>query len=91
MTEMEIGKVTHYFGHVQVAAIALTGVLKIGDTVRIVGHTTDVRQKVDSMQIENQAVSEAKPGDAIGIKIAERVRPNDKVFKVAVEGGKTEL
>lgn len=82
MTETEIGKVTHYFGHVQVAAIALTGGVAIGDTIRIMGHTTDVRQKIESMQIENQVVSEAKPGDAIGIKIAERVRPHDKVFKV---------
>lgn len=91
MAEVEIGKVTHFFGHVQVAAIALSGPLSVGDIIRFVGHTTDYRQRVESMQIELQDIKEAKAGDAIGIKLDGRVRPHDKVFKIVDEGGKAEL
>ncbi|MFH0963730.1 MAG: hypothetical protein V2A58_06925 [Planctomycetota bacterium] len=91
MAEIEIGKVTHFFGHVQVATIALSGALSVGDAIRFVGHTTDHRQKVESMQIELQGIGEAKPGDAVGIKVSEKVRPHDKVFKIVDEGGKAEL
>jgi len=91
MPEIEIGKVTHYFGHIQVAAIELTEPLSIGDTIRIAGHTSNREQKIDSMQVEHQSVSEAKAGDSIGIKVPERVRPHDKVFKIVQEGGKTSL
>jgi len=80
--EKEIGKVFSYFSKIGVAAIKLTGPLKKGDTIHIKGHTTDFKQKVASMQIENDVVESAKKGDDIGIKLKDRVRPNDKVYKV---------
>jgi translation elongation factor EF-Tu-like GTPase len=91
MPEIEIGKVTHYFDHVQVAAIELSGPLGVGDRIRIVGHTTDCQETVESMQIEHQSVTQAKAGDSIGIKVAEKVRPHDKVFKIVQEGGTVSL
>jgi len=83
MAEKEIGKVSSYFQHVNVAAIKLSGQLKVGDKIHIKGHTTDFEQEVDSMQIEKKNVAKAKKGDHIGIKVPERVRPNDKIFLVA--------
>ena len=82
MEEKEIGKVSSYFGHASVAAIKLSGKLKIGSKIHIKGHTTDFEQEVDSMQIDKKDVSEAKKGDHIGIKVSEKVRPNDKVFLI---------
>ena len=78
----EIGVVSGFFSHVGVAAIKLKAPLKVGDKIRIKGHTTDFEEKVASMQIENKAVKEAKKGDHIGIKVKEKVRPNDKIFVV---------
>jgi putative protease len=82
MDEKEIGTVSSYFSHVGVAAIKLSGSLKVGNKVHIKGHTTDFEVDVASMQIERQDVQEAKKGDHIGIKVPEKVRPNDKVFLV---------
>ncbi|MFC1682035.1 translation elongation factor-like protein [Nanoarchaeota archaeon] len=82
MAEKEIGTVSSYFSHVGVAAIKLSKPLKVGDTVHIKGHTTDFEQKVDGIQIERDDVAKAKKGDHIGIKVPEKVRPNDKVFLV---------
>ncbi len=83
MVEKEIGEVSTFFSHVSVAAIKLSDKLKVGDRVHIKGHTTDIEQLVDSMQIDRKEVKEAKKGDEIGIKVNDRVRPNDKVFLVA--------
>lgn len=80
--EKEIGKIFSYFSKIGVAAIKLTAALKKGDTIHIKGATTDFKQKVASMQIENKVVDSAKKGDDIGIKVKDRVRPNDKVYKV---------
>ncbi len=80
--EKEIGSVSSYFSHVNVAAIKLKTNLKIGDKIHIKGHTTDFEQTVDSMQIERKDVKKAKKGDHIGIGVSEKVRPNDKVFLV---------
>jgi len=82
MQEKDIGEITHYFGHINVGIIQLSDALKVGETIHIKGHTTDVTQNVDSMQIEHATVSEAKKGDAVGIKVSQKVHPNDKVFKV---------
>ena len=83
MEEKKIGEVIKYFGKIGVAAIRLTeGSLKVGETIHIVGHTTDVTQDIDSMQIENKSVQEAGPGADIGIKIKDRVREHDVVYKV---------
>lgn len=82
MGEKEIGEVSTYFSHVGVAAIKLSGKLAIGDTIHIAGHTTDFEQEVESMQIGNKEVAQAKKGDHIGVKVGEKVRPHDKVFLV---------
>ena len=82
MSEEMIGTVSDFFAHPIVAAIELTGALKVGDKIHIKGHTTDLELNVDSLQIDNVAVQEAKAGDSIGIKVPERVRDGDSVFKV---------
>jgi len=82
MQEKEIGKITHYYGHLSVGIIELSDNLKIGDTIHIKGHSSDFNQNIDSIQIEHQDVSEAKAKDVIGIKILQKVHPHDKVFKV---------
>lgn len=82
MEEKEIGRISSYFSHAEVAAIQLSGKLKIGDKVHIKGHTTDFEVGIDSMQIDRKDVKGAKKGDHIGIKVSEKVRPNDRVFLV---------
>ncbi len=80
--EKQVGRVTHYFGKVGVAAIELEDELRVGDTIHVKGHTSDWTQKVDSMQIEHQQVQEARAGDVIGIKVSEHAREHDVVYKV---------
>lgn len=82
MEEKEIGKITHYFGHINVGIIELADTLKVGDNVRIKGHTTDLKETVDSMQLEHTSVNEAVKGQSVGIKVANKVHPNDKVYKI---------
>ncbi len=82
MEEKKVGEVIKFFGKISVAAIRLTDTLKVGDKVHIVGHTTDITQTVESMQIENKNVQEAGPGADIGIKVKERVREHDNVYKI---------
>ena len=82
MPEVEIGKVSDFFAHPVVAGIELTGSLKVGDRIHIKGHTTDLELAVDSMQIDNANVEEAKAGDSIGIKIGDRARRGDTVYLV---------
>jgi len=77
-----IGKITHYFGNIGVAVIELEDTLRVGDTIRIVGGTTDFTQAVDSMEIEHEKVQEAKAGDDIGLKVSEKVREGYKVYKI---------
>ena len=77
----KIGKVISYYSNINVAAIDLIDKLKIRDTIRIKGNTTDLKQKVTSMQIEHEEVKEAKKGDSVGIKVDDRVRFNDIVYK----------
>lgn len=84
MPEEEVGFVEHYFGHANVAGIKVTqGSVKVGDTLHYKGHTTDFQEAVASIQIEHKIVPEAKKGDDIGIKVSQRVREHDKVFKVS--------
>jgi putative protease len=88
--EIEIGRVADYFAKVGVIALEITqGELSVGDTIRIKGHTTDFVQTVESMQIEHEAVQTARAGDSVGIKIKERARGHDLVFKVLEEGSST--
>lgn len=78
----EIGKATHYFTKISVGVVELSGALKVGDKIRIKGATTDFEQDIDSMQIEHKNVEKAKKGESIGLKVAEPVRENDKVYKI---------
>ena len=86
MVEEKIGIVEHFFTNVSVAAIRITnGELKIGDTIHIVGAHTDFTQKIDSMQIDRVPVESVKVGDDVGIKVKDRVREHDVVYKVQEE------
>ena len=82
MVEEEVGRVSDFFARPVVAEIDLTASLKVGDKIHIAGHTTDLELIVESMQIQNVDVKEGKPGDAIGVKLPDRVRRGDKVYKV---------
>lgn len=80
--EMQVGKVTHYFAKIGVAVVQVTnGSIKVGDEVHIKGHTTDLRQRVDSMQIEQEKIEIAELGQSIGLKTEQPVRANDVVYK----------
>ena len=82
MTEEIIGTVSDFFAHPVVAGIELTAPLSVGDKIRIKGHTTDLELTVDSMQINNANVEQAKSGDSIGVKVPDRVRAGDSVYKI---------
>jgi len=82
MGEVEIGKVTDFFAKPVVAGIELSGSLKTGDRIHIKGSTTDMEVAVESMQIDRVNITEGKPGDLVGIKVLDRVRPGDRVYKV---------
>ena len=86
MVEEKIGFVEHFFTNVSVAAIKITdGELKVGDTIHIVGAHTDFKQKIDSMQIERNPVENVESGDEVGIKVKDRVREHDVVYKIPEE------
>jgi len=80
VTEIEVGMVTHYYDHISVAVIKVSGKIKVGDMLHIKGTHTDFKQKVDSMQIEHEQITEAKRGDDIGMKVKEPVREHDVVY-----------
>ena len=82
MTEEVIGKVSDFFVRPVVAGIDMTGTLKVGDKIHIKGHTTDIEMEISSMQIDNANVSEVKKGDSVGIKVPDRVRAGDTVYRV---------
>lgn len=81
MGEELVGVVTHYFGRIEVAAVRLSGRLRVGDWIHILGHTTDFEQRVSSMEIEHRPVTEALPGQEIGLKVEERAREGDRVYR----------
>jgi putative protease len=82
MEEKLVGKITHYYGKINVAIVELSAPLKIGDKIHLKGHETDFEQIVSSMQIEHQNVDKAKKGDAIGLKVDQKIREGDEVYLV---------
>lgn len=78
----EVGKITHYFDKIGVAVVNLSGNLKIGDKIRIKGNQTDFEQTVESIQIDKNPVKDAKKGQAIGLKVTNPVRENDRVYLI---------
>ena len=82
MPEEEVGQVSDFFARVGVAGVQLTSTLKVGDTIHLKGHTTDLQMTVSSMQLDRVEIQEGKPGQAIGIKVPDRVRQGDTVYKV---------
>ncbi len=83
MPEQKVGEVMKFFSKVGVAAIKVTeGALQVGDRIKIKGHSTDFEDQIQSMQIDNQAVSKADAGQMIGIKVKDRVREKDVVYKI---------
>lgn len=78
---VEIGRVTHFFTKISVAVVELTAPLAVGDTILIKGPTTDLEQVVESMQIEHKDIQKATAGQSIGLKVVERVREKDIVYK----------
>ncbi len=77
-----VGKITHYFSKIGVGVIELKDTIKIGDKISIEGATTNIQQEIKSMQVHGKEVKEAKKGDDIGMKVSDRVREGDQVFKV---------
>jgi len=80
---VEVGKIAHFFMKINVAVVELSDTLSVGDRIRIQGPTTDFEQTVDSMQIEHNSVKTAKKGESIGLKVKDKVRERDTVYKVA--------
>jgi putative protease len=86
MAEQKVGEVVKFFSKPSVAAVKITdGEVRIGDTLKFTGHTTDLSMPLDSMEVNNQKVLRAVAGDYIGIKVTDRVRPGDQVFKVTAD------
>ena len=78
---VEVGRITHYFSKIDVAVIELKAALSVGETIAVKGPTTDFEQNVDSMQIEHKNVQRAEAGQSIGLKVMQRVRETDVVYK----------
>ena len=85
MSGVRIGEVTHFYDKLSVAVIALTDRLRVGDTIHILGRSTDFEQQVTSLQIEHQAVTEVGAGEEVALKVTQGVRPRDAVFKLTPE------
>ena len=86
MKEDYIGFVSNYFSKISVAAIEMTeGTLSVGDKIHFLGHTTEYETTVHSMQIEHKSVTKVKKGDSVGVKVPEKVREGDKVYKIVAD------
>lgn len=82
MAETKVGKISHVYGKIGVGVVELTGKLSVGDTIKIKGHERDFEQVVTSMQIEMESVESASKGQSIGLKLDEKVKDGDLVYKV---------
>ena len=80
--EKKIGEVDHFFNHISVAAIVLTGSLSVGETIHIIGATTDFIQPINSMEIDRQKIDKVTAGQSVGIRTVKRVRKGDTVYKI---------
>ncbi len=78
----EVGKVSHYFGHVGVMAVDLSEDVHLGDLLHVRGHSEDFTLIVDSLQIEHEPVLQGLPGDSVGIRVTHKVHPGDTVYRV---------
>jgi U32 family peptidase len=86
MAEEKLGEVVKFFAKPSVAAVKIvSGELHVGNSIKIIGHTTDLTEHIESMEVNNQKVLKAVAGDFIGIKVSDRVRPGDEVFKVMAD------
>ena len=85
MSEKQVARVTHYFTRLGVAVLALADTLSVGDRIRIYGHSTDLEQTVDSMQMEHKPVLKVGPGDDVALKVIEPVRQGDIVYRMTVD------
>jgi putative protease len=83
MAEEQVGTITHYFPNIGVASAKLTGELKVGDRIHVKGHTSDVSGSIDSLEIEHQHVASGGSGQEVAFKLAEKVRPGDRVYRVS--------
>ncbi|MBW6468792.1 MAG: translation elongation factor-like protein [Coriobacteriia bacterium] len=84
--EQQVGVITHYWTHLGVAGVHLTGPLEVGERIHVVGHTSDFEQDVASIQIEHDKVVRAEAGADIGLEVVEHAREHDKVFKLVETG-----
>ncbi len=85
MSRTQIGHVTHYYDHLGVAVLALTEVLQVGDWLHILGHTTDFAQQVGSLEIDHCPVHQADASQDVALRVAQRVRPHDVLFRITAE------
>jgi putative protease len=83
--ETLIGKVTHYYNRIGVAVVDLSAELKIGDTILILGHTTDFSQEITSLEIEHKKILSAGPGSEVALKVDEEVRRGDLIYRIEAE------
>lgn len=83
--EIEIGKVIHFYDHINVAVLILADGLKLGDKIHVVGHATDFTQRISSMEVEHHSIVWVKPGDKVAIKVNQPVHEHDVVFRIVEE------
>mgnify|MGYP001824490319 CR=1 FL=1 len=84
--EAKIGEVTHFYGQISVAVIQLSGDIRVGERISIIGHTTEFSQTVESMQVDHQPIEMASAGDEIALKVWDYVRRGDLVYKEVETG-----
>ena len=89
--EVEIGKITHYYNHLQVAVLKLNDSLKLGDRIHVLGHSTDLVERVTSMEVNHHVVVWVNPGEDVAIKVNEPVREHDVVFRVTSDTQESNL
>lgn len=82
MADMKVGKVTHYYDKIGVAVVDLEDSLSVGDKIKVTGHGNEFTQQVSSMQLDHQDLQKAKKGQAIGLKVDQKVKEGDEVYSV---------